>query len=192
MTSNEFLTKIIPVHDPELRKCLVRKAKVETFPPLTSLSNMGEEQFYVRFLITGQVWGYMFDNRGKETTVCFVTKPGEVLYGSDFLGEDQTNITLQTLSESEIFSVPVDEILRLRLLYPEIENIYLSIMISMMQYHWRTKKMLYLKTAKERYEWFLREYPGLIDSVSHTKIASFLNITPVTLSRIRSSMAEQV
>ena len=188
MTTDEFLTKIIPVQDPQLRECLNRKAKVETYAPFMPLSNMGEEQFYVRFLISGRVWGYMYDSRGRETTVCFVTKPGEVLYGSDFLGEEQTNVSLETLTESEIFSVPVDEILRLRQSYPEIENIYLSIMISMLQYHWQTKKMLYLKTAKERYEWFLEEYPGLIDIVSHAKVASFLNITPVTLSRIRSSM----
>ena len=187
MTIDEFLTEIIPVHDPQLRECIKHNGQIETYGPMKTLSCMGEEQFFVRFLIRGSVWGYMFNSRGKETTVCFVTKPGEVLYGADFLGEDAANITLETLTESEIFSIPVEEILKLRLQYPEIEDIYLNIMISTLQYHWRTKKMLYLKTARERYEWFLEEYPGLIDKVNHNKIASFLNITPVTLSRIRTA-----
>lgn len=45
--------------------------------------------------------------------------------------------------------------------------------------------------AKERYNWFLREYKDLIDRVSHRHVASFLNMTPVTLSRLRKEFREQ-
>ena len=41
--------------------------------------------------------------------------------------------------------------------------------------------------AAERYAWFTRSYPGLIDRVSHRYVASFLGITPVTLSRVRAA-----
>lgn len=84
--------------------------------------------------------------------------------------------------------MPLDIILGLRNTYTEIENLYLQIMVMCLKYHWETKKMLYLRTAKERYEWFMKEYPGLIDKVNHAKIASFLNITPVTLSRVRNQV----
>lgn len=48
-----------------------------------------------------------------------------------------------------------------------------------------TNGMLCHTTAMERYRWFLDEYPGLIDRAPHRHIASFLNVTPVTLSRLR-------
>ena len=50
----------------------------------------------------------------------------------------------------------------------------------------RTRKnTLLCMSAPERYDWFLENYPGLIDRVQHRRIASFLCMTPVSLSRIR-------
>ncbi|MEQ2617002.1 hypothetical protein AAAT94_07475 [Intestinimonas aquisgranensis] len=40
----------------------------------------------------------------------------------------------------------------------------------------------------ERYQWFLEAYPGLIDQVTHRYVASFLEMSPVTLSRLRSAL----
>ena len=50
----------------------------------------------------------------------------------------------------------------------------------------RTRKnTLLCMSAPERYDWFLENYPGLIDRIQHRRIASFLCMTPVSLSRIR-------
>ena len=43
----------------------------------------------------------------------------------------------------------------------------------------------------ERYQWFLARYPGLISTVNNKHIASFLGMTPVTLSRLRRQVREQ-
>lgn len=42
------------------------------------------------------------------------------------------------------------------------------------------------KSAKERYEWITSRHPQLLQRASLGQIASFLGITPETLSRIRS------
>ena len=46
-------------------------------------------------------------------------------------------------------------------------------------------------SAMQRYQWFLEEYPGIIHRVSHKYIASFLGMTPVTLSRLRKTLREE-
>ena len=46
--------------------------------------------------------------------------------------------------------------------------------------------------ATERFKWFCKEYPGMIDMVNNRYIASFLGITPVTLSRLRHGVATKV
>lgn len=42
--------------------------------------------------------------------------------------------------------------------------------------------------AKQRFQWFLEEYPGLIFDVNNRHIASFLSMTPETLSRMKSAL----
>lgn len=42
-----------------------------------------------------------------------------------------------------------------------------------------------------RYLWFLEEYPGMIDRVQHYILASFLGMSPVTLSRTRTKVAAE-
>jgi len=42
-------------------------------------------------------------------------------------------------------------------------------------------------TAKQRLEEFRKDYPELEDQISHSMIASYLGMTPVTLSRLRNS-----
>lgn len=46
---------------------------------------------------------------------------------------------------------------------------------------------LQYKTASDRYESFLKLYPNLINQIPHHYIASYLGVTPESLSRIRKS-----
>ena len=43
----------------------------------------------------------------------------------------------------------------------------------------------------ERYRYFLREYPNLINRIPNYHIANFLGITPTQLSRVRKSFANK-
>ena len=63
---------------------------------------------------------------------------------------------------------------------------YNHLLTDALKRHWEIKTMLYKCTAKERYEWFLENYPGLIDQVTNKYIASFLRMSPVTLSRLKT------
>lgn len=46
-------------------------------------------------------------------------------------------------------------------------------------------------TGKERYERLLQEQPGLLNRIPLENLASYLGLTPVSLSRIRASLAEK-
>lgn len=46
-------------------------------------------------------------------------------------------------------------------------------------------------TGKERYETLLREHPQLLNRIPLEKLASYLGLTPVSLSRIRGSLSRK-
>ncbi len=56
--------------------------------------------------------------------------------------------------------------------------------------HWEIKTMICRNNAMQRYQWFLKTYPRLVDRISNKHVASFLGITPVTLSRLRRTLRE--
>ena len=187
MEISTVLKEIIPIRNPELSSIIEASSHIESYKPGDSINIQGEEELNIRFLISGVIRGYMVNTEGRETTICFIAKPGEIIFGSGSISfqKKPSEIEFQILKDSEVFAVPIKLLLLLRESFQEIQEIYIDILTKCVEYHWKTKKMLYMKSAQERYEWFLQEFPGLIDQVNHGSIASFLNITPVTLSRIR-------
>lgn len=185
MDKSTFLTKIIPIKNSSLKNILEKQSNIDHYTQGEEINEVGKIDYYIRFLIQGAVRGYIIDSNGKETTTVFVVNPGEVIAGSRMLDGSASEIGFEALKDSEVFSIPIDVIMTLRTEYQEIDDLQMLMLAQSAVYHWETRKMLYLKSAQERYKWFLEHYPDLIHNVNHYDIASFLNITPVTLSRIR-------
>ena len=82
----------------------------------------------------------------------------------------------------------IPEVVRLLKEYPSLEELYRKLLFISSSRHRDLKMAAYQYTAIQRYQWFLTEYPGLIDKISHKYIASLLNMTPVTLSKIRKDL----
>lgn len=185
ITKRYFLEEILKIKSQDLLKILEGMSFFETFKKGAEINEEGKQDSYIRFLIDGCVRGYLINNQGKENTTCFLVKTGEVIAGSMLLDGTPSEIRFQVIKEAVVFSVPLEPVMTLRRDYYEINDLYIAFLSQWLLNHWNTKKMLYLKTAHEKYDWFLKEYPDLIDCVPHKEIASFLNITPVSLSRIR-------
>ncbi len=186
VTTRNFLKDILRIKDPELLRKLEEIAFIETFKKGDEINEHGKQDVYIRFLISGSVRGYLINNQGKENTTCFLFKTGEVIAGSMLLDGTPSEIRFKAIKETVVFGIPLESVMALRRDYFEINDLYIAFLSQWLLNHWETKKMLYIKTARDKYNWFLKEYPGLIDSVPHTEIASFLNISSVSLSRIRA------
>ena len=84
--------------------------------------------------------------------------------------------------------LPIPETMQLVQQYPELFNLYSTLMTESMRLHNRIKNTLCNYSAKEKFDWFLQQYPGLIFDINNRYIASFLNMTPETLSRMKSAL----
>ena len=100
-------------------------------------------------------------------------------------------VGLEAMVDSEVLMIPVTVVEPMLQGSLELLRMYNRYLVSALEYHWETKMLLYRCTAMERYRWFLSRYPGLIDSISNKHIASFLGMTPVTLSRLRRQLRSQ-
>ena len=137
------------------------------------------------FLVSGLFRFFFTDINGIEHTDCFCGDPGFPIMPS--MGFDCVlPIDIQALEDSELLVIPVELIQYLVENNMEIMRMYNKMLMESVRRHWETKMALYQYGAEDRYAWFLEQYSGLIDRIPHIYIASFLNMNPVTLSRIRS------
>lgn len=144
----------------------------------------------IMFLMSGLMRGYIIDKNGEEITDCFMRRYAEActmdLSAVGFKAEME--IQIEALEETRLLCFENYDVHSLLSRSPELLYVVNRSMTQNYIDLWKHKTILYRATAMERYEWFLREYPGLIDVVPHKHIASFLNMTPVTLSRLRKTI----
>ncbi len=156
------------------------------------LVRAGEVLDEVCFLEKGILRGYFIDVNGKEMTDCLCCQCG--FPALTFCGLE-TNVpspmTVQMLKDGSFFCIPISVVVELQNVYPEILQFYNRLLVMNMSVHWKLKQILYQYTALQRYQWFLQEYPGLIDEVKNKYVASFLGMTSVTLSRLRRFLREE-
>ena len=89
---------------------------------------------------------------------------------------------------ARFFCISISNVIELQNKYMEVTKLYNQLLIKALNEHWKLKQILNSYTAVQRYQWFLDEYPRLIGKVSNKYIASFLGMTPVTLSRLRKTI----
>ena len=152
--------------DEGTRQALADRAKTVTVRKNQLLLEAGEVQNHVCFLVRGVFRGFLVEADGRDITDCFAARPG-------------------------VLMIPVTVVEPMLQGSLELLRMYNRYLVSALEYHWETKMLLYRCTAMERYRWFLSRYPGLIDSISNKHIASFLGMTPVTLSRLRRQLRSQ-
>lgn len=191
MDIRQFCVDFFGIQNRELLNDLERVCRVRRVPKGGVLVQIGEKQSEAVFLISGLFRGYYVDSEGKEVTDCFAYRRGDFVMCCYSL-DDMAHITLEALEESEIFCIPTQDIDGLMERYPEIGRIMCGQLTRALKIHWNCKVALTRMSATERYKWFLQTYPELIHLVKKKHIASFLNLTPQTLSQQRRNEKQQV
>lgn len=154
-------------------------------PRRTQLVTPEDEQPYLFFLVSGLLRGYLVDPGGGEVTDCFSFRYGDSRMS--FLPAERQRVKeyVEALEDTVLISFELQALMPYLLQEPALTDLCMSRMADVYAEQVLHKRMLCHTTAAARYRWFLADYPGLIDRVPHRYIASFLNITPVTLSRLR-------
>ncbi len=158
--------------------------KTETFRKNAYFSKAGRISDRMGFVNSGLLRSF-YSIKDKETTT-FFQMPGTIAVAlASFIQMKPAIENIQAMETSELIVINRKDLFAL---YKEnwkwqqigrifIEQYYVKMELRMIS--------LQSQTALERYQFFLKEFPELIKSVPLYYIASFLGISPETLSRIR-------
>lgn len=148
----------------------------------------GQTIHHLPFIRKGLMVNYRLDDNSEKHVIQI---RGEGLWLGDlysFFSGKPTNFNIQTFQPTELLLIDHDTFDYITLNYPiferffrvSIQNAYVSTLNQIFNLH--------SQTAKERYLELVRDIPSLLDDIPHYLIASFLNIQPQSLSRIRSKL----
>ena len=164
---------------------------IKYFKPLsvkrnTFLLSYGETSNELFFVNKGCVRTYYITKQGHEKTRYIAFDNSIVTSISSFISQQPSFEYVDALDDSELYAISHKDFYRLVSEIPQWEKFYRTILE--MAYIYQNKKIENLVTlsAKQRYEKVLNENPFYIQKLSNRILASYLDMSQETLSRIKS------
>lgn len=155
------------------------------------LLNEGEVCRYIGFVNSGCLRIYSIDNKGLEHIVQFAIKDWWVSDLNSFLSGKPAEFNIDVLQDSELLLLEKEARDELLDKCPKMERFF-RILIESNHVANNQRIVDSLSTsAEERYLKFIQTYPKLFEIVPQNQIASYLGITPQSLSRIRKELSQK-
>lgn len=148
----------------------------------------GELQSEIFFNAEGFFRYFYIDHEGSESVKHF-SKSGEWTFSlSAFITHSPAKFFIQAVQDSHLLAVKADALRGLISGNPAWRQVYYTLVEKYYVIKEEREAAFLKNDAKGRYLNFLREYPELADKLKQHQTASYLGITPVTLSRIKKTL----
>ena len=154
-------------------------------PSKTVLLQAGEISNHAHFILSGCLRQW-FNKDGKDITLQFFFEGQPVASIDSFMNNQPSLFTIESIEPSTIVSISKENFEKIGQFYPEFTDGFRDLMFQ----RFRNYAQLFLSRIKdsprERYEDLINNHPEIIKRVPQHYIASYLGITPISLSRIRN------
>ena len=178
------LTRYGPLDDPEIR-LVQSRFSIKRFRKHQFILQEGDVARYETFIVKGLTRTYEIDEKGQEHIIQFGLEDWWIGDLYSFLTQTPSHFNIDCLEDTDVLRITKEQLEQLYLEVPKIERHFrILIQNAFISSTKRISSSLKLSAA-ERYTQFVRTYPEIERRVPNHQIASFLGITPQSLSRIR-------
>lgn len=154
-----------------------------------SLIKIGEKSNHIYFVVSGILRNYYIDDGGNDITQ-FIYQEGGICGGDSLISNEPSVICTEALGNCVLLRCSVSDFREIIENDSEGIKLYVWLLESSLAYKTRRENSFLVKSATERYIDFIRENPDIEKRISQKYIASYLGVTPVSLSRIRRALKE--
>ncbi len=170
---------------------IIARVQVRKLAALENALDEGEIAHEVYFVDKGILRVFSLAQSGEEVTKYFVRPNQFIVELESFYNFSPSDATFQAVVDTQLLIItrPVwrellEEIPKFFILTKSLTEITLLNKL-------KDNDFLNFGTARDKYREFLRRYPDLARDVPLQQIASYLKITPQSLSRIRKQISEE-
>lgn len=190
---NEFLTYLIskfPITEEEMalfrQVSIIKKLRKKQY-----LLQEGDAWKYNAFVAKGFLRTYQVDEKGQEHFIQFSIENWWAGDRESYLSGEPAKYNIDAFEDSEVVLISKEDY---EMLLREIPNFCLFTRNLMEKSLNALRNRVHSNitfTAEEKYRHFLKTYPDLPSRIPQHMIASYLGITPETLSRVRNQLAKK-
>ena len=153
------------------------------------LLNEGEVCKYTAFVVKGCLRSYTIDNKGKEHIMQFAPENWWISDMDSFAKKTPSIYFIDALEDSEVLLIDSSSYDKAMVQLPQLALFFQELIQNRQAASQKRIIFSMSASAEERYLDFLKTYPAFIQRVPQHMIASYLGITPESLSRVRKQIA---
>ncbi|MCZ7604107.1 MAG: Crp/Fnr family transcriptional regulator [Melioribacteraceae bacterium] len=182
---HDFVNKFIQTDD-ELFDTIFNNFEYYKVARKELLLESGKVADRIYFLPEGFVRFFHTKKDGSEVTNDFYFAPGFITSFTSLIEQKPSIVNIQAMVKMDLLYIKYKNLIAL---YDQEHKIERLGRLIAEQVYISSEKHLFSflnDSPQERYEWLIREYPEYIKNIPLHYLASFLGITPESLSRIRN------
>lgn len=155
------------------------------------LLSPGDLKSEIYFVNSGLLRYYSIDEKGKEHIIQFAPEDWMLSDRDTSIFNVASEFYIEAIENTEAVIVKPDFFISIQSIVPKILELNIMMLNNSIRFMQKRLVMLMAATAEERYLHFIKLYPNLTLRVPQWMIASYLGVTPESLSRVRKDLAKK-
>lgn len=164
-------------------------SRIEKLKKRDSLLREGEVCRFNAFVCQGLLRRYSISDKGIEHTVYFAMENWWIADRQSLMDGTPSRYNIDAIEDAVVLLISKTDFDMLCEKIPEFKDMVNQILQRSLNATQERMHTTLQATAEERYMQFLKTFPNVANRASRTMLASYLGITPETLSRIRRQIA---
>ena len=184
------LSKIlgVPIDNLDFCASLYEVKKIKKNELILREGEISDSTFFVE---NGLLRMYSIDKAGKEHVIQFAPENWIISDTTSQLLNEKSRFYIEAIEESTVIITKEGFFEDLSKIYPNVAEKNQRLMFNHIKNLQNRVNALISTTAEERYLEFLKKYPDLMLRAPQWMVASYLGITPESLSRVRKELAKK-
>jgi CRP-like cAMP-binding protein len=143
----------------------------------------------IALIVKGLIRVFLVKQNGDEVTTELNWEDQIVASQDTILFNKPSRFTYQAMEDTDLLEIDYDALQDLLENIPKLESTRKYFLMNMLAESMNRVESLILLSPEDRYRQLVEQKPNIINRVPNKYIATFLGITPVSLSRLRRRMA---
>ncbi len=169
---------------------LTSHIEVCSYDKKVRVTDIGDQENHIHWIANGLVKKYFYS--GKDEVITEIAKEGDLISSfASFITEKPSGFIIDTIEPTTIYSLSKVSIEWLCSNYPELQKLYLTIVIEAFIRSENRSMEQRVYPTKQLFKHFMENNFDLFRRVPQKYLASYLNVKPETFSRLKHLLMEK-